>query len=153
MLNFLYLRSSRLNFLHFWLDSCIVNKGEKFELKLSCCTHLEGFQVVSSYFWGRAVSHVASAWPVRGTGLTGVVHRCWVILPTGLTGEGDWSDQSELSCYSCFVSRGVLHAFARRVALVQWELACVQRGSLWFFELWFGGLRSSSRMCRAVALA
>jgi hypothetical protein len=26
------LRSSRLNFLHFWLDSFIVNKGEKFEL-------------------------------------------------------------------------------------------------------------------------
>jgi hypothetical protein len=32
MLNFVYLRSSRLNFLHFWIDSCIVNKGEKFEL-------------------------------------------------------------------------------------------------------------------------
>jgi hypothetical protein len=31
MLNFVYLRSSRLNFSHFWLDSCIVNKGEKFE--------------------------------------------------------------------------------------------------------------------------
>jgi hypothetical protein len=26
--------------------------------------------------------------------------------------------------------------------LVQGELACVQGGSLWFFELWFGGLRS-----------
>jgi hypothetical protein len=33
-LNFVYLRSSRLHFLHFWLDSCIVNKGEKFELVL-----------------------------------------------------------------------------------------------------------------------
>jgi hypothetical protein len=30
------LRSSRLHFLYFWLDSCIVNKGEKFELELAC---------------------------------------------------------------------------------------------------------------------
>jgi hypothetical protein len=50
MLNFVYLRSSRLNFVHFWLDSCIVNKEEKFELEMACCTHLEGFQVVLSYF-------------------------------------------------------------------------------------------------------
>jgi hypothetical protein len=83
MLNFVYLRSSRLNFWHFWLDSCIVNKGEKFELEMSCCTHLKDFQVVSSYFWALAVSQVASAWPVRGTGLTGVVPRCWAILSTG----------------------------------------------------------------------
>jgi hypothetical protein len=50
MLNFVYLRSYRLYFLHFWLDLCIVNKGEKFELELACFTHLEGFQVISSYF-------------------------------------------------------------------------------------------------------
>jgi hypothetical protein len=49
-LNFVYLRSSRLFFWHFWLDSCIVNKGEKFELEMACCTLLEGYQVVSSYF-------------------------------------------------------------------------------------------------------
>jgi hypothetical protein len=29
MLNFVYLRSSRLHFLHFLLDSCIVNNGKK----------------------------------------------------------------------------------------------------------------------------
>jgi hypothetical protein len=39
-----------LHFLHFWLDSCIVNKGEKFEHVLACYMFLEGFQVVSSYF-------------------------------------------------------------------------------------------------------
>jgi hypothetical protein len=32
MLNFVYLRITRLHFLNFWLDSCIVNMGEKFEL-------------------------------------------------------------------------------------------------------------------------
>jgi hypothetical protein len=103
MLNFVYLRSSRLIFLHFWLDSCIVNKGEKFELELACCTNLEGFQVVLIYFWAQAVPQVASAWPVRGTGLTGVVPRCWAMLSTGLTGEADQSDWSELSCCSCSV--------------------------------------------------
>jgi hypothetical protein len=61
MLNFVYLRSSRLHFLHFWLDSCIANKGEMFELDLACCMHLEGFHVVSDYFLARAVSQVASA--------------------------------------------------------------------------------------------
>jgi hypothetical protein len=25
-----------LKFLHFWLDSCIANKGEKFELEMAC---------------------------------------------------------------------------------------------------------------------
>jgi hypothetical protein len=50
MLNFVYLRNSRLHFLHFWLDSCIVNKGEKLEHVLASCMHLEGFQVVLSYF-------------------------------------------------------------------------------------------------------
>jgi hypothetical protein len=51
MLNFVYLRSSRLKVLHFWLVSCIANKGEKFELEMACWMHLEVFQVVSSHFW------------------------------------------------------------------------------------------------------
>jgi hypothetical protein len=33
MLNFVYSRSSRLKVLHCGLDSCIANKGEKFELE------------------------------------------------------------------------------------------------------------------------
>jgi hypothetical protein len=55
MLNFVYLRSSRLHFLHFWLNSCIVNKGEKFQLDLAYRMHLEGFQVVLSLFLGSVV--------------------------------------------------------------------------------------------------
>jgi hypothetical protein len=51
MLNFVYLRSSRLKVLHFWIDSCIANKGEKFELEMACWMHLEGLQVVLSLFW------------------------------------------------------------------------------------------------------
>jgi hypothetical protein len=51
MLNFVYLRSSRLKVLHFWLDSGIASKGEKFELEMAYRMHLEGFHVVSSHFW------------------------------------------------------------------------------------------------------
>jgi hypothetical protein len=64
MLNFVYLGSSTLHFLHFGLDSCIVNKGEKFEHVLRYLMHLEGFQVVSSHLWALCV-----------TGLTGRGHR------------------------------------------------------------------------------
>jgi hypothetical protein len=48
MLNFVYLRSCRLQFCHFSLDSCIVNKGGKIEDVLASYVHLEGFQVVLS---------------------------------------------------------------------------------------------------------
>jgi hypothetical protein len=80
MLNFVYLRSCRLKVLHFWLDSCIVNKGEKFELEMACRMLLERFHVVLSHFW--ALLH---------TGLTGRGHRSdragpVHMLGTGLTG-------------------------------------------------------------------
>jgi hypothetical protein len=67
-LNFVYLRSSRLKVLHFWLDSCIANKGEKFELEMAYWMHLEGFQVVLNLFWA--------------------------LVCTGLTCRGHRSDQS-----------------------------------------------------------
>jgi hypothetical protein len=89
MLNFVYLRSSRLKVLHFWLDSSIANKGEKFELEMACWMHLEGFQVVSSHFWALVC-----------TGLTGRGHRSdrqsagpVHMLSTGLTCGGDRSDR------------------------------------------------------------
>jgi hypothetical protein len=91
MLNFVYLRSSRLKVLHFWLDSCIVNKGEKFELEIACWMHLEGFQVVSRF---RAISGLwcAPVRPVVVTGLTGQSAGPVHMLSTGLTGGGDRSD-------------------------------------------------------------
>jgi hypothetical protein len=66
---------------HFWLDSCIVNKGEKFELEMACWMHLEGFQVVSSHFWALVC-----------TGLTGPSAGSVHMLTTGRTGGGDRSD-------------------------------------------------------------
>jgi hypothetical protein len=139
MLNFDYLRSSRLKVLHFWLDSCIVNKGEMFELEMPCWMHLEGFQLVSSHF--RA------------------------LVCTGLTGRGHRSDRSE--CWSCShvahrSDRWCWPVWPVRAELLQlpcfkWCLACIRPGgvalvqeslhvcrgsSLWFFEHWFGGLHS-----------
>jgi hypothetical protein len=79
---------------------------------------------------------------VRGTGLTGVVPRCWAILSTGLTDEGDRSDRSELSCCNCSVSCGVLHAFVQGGCIGSGELTCVQgelfvvfRALDWWFAL------------------
>jgi hypothetical protein len=132
MWNFVYLRSSRLHFLHFWLDSSIVNKWEKFEHVLGYWMHLEGFQVVSSHFWA-----------LLCTGLTnqgaGFVH----MLGSGLTGGVGRSDWSELSCCSCSVSWSSSHAFVQgELHLFRGELACVQGELFMIFVLWFGGLRS-----------
>jgi hypothetical protein len=159
MVNFVYLRSSMLKVLHFlaWFMHC--QQGGKFELEMACCTLLEGFQVVSSYFWALAVSQVSSAWPVRGTGLTRVVPRCWAILSTGLTGEGDRSDWWELSWCSCSVSWGGSHAFVQgELHWFRGSLHVCMGSSLWLssFGLVVCALCLSfvlSRMCRAVALA
>jgi hypothetical protein len=74
-----------LKILHFWLDSCIANKGGKFEIEMAYWTHLEGFQVVSSHFWA-----------LLCTGMTGVSADPVHILGTGLTGGDDRSDRCEL---------------------------------------------------------
>jgi hypothetical protein len=137
MLNFVYLRSSRSKALHFWLDSCIANKGEKFELEMACWMHLEGFQVVSSHFW--ALLH---------TGLTGRCHRsdrseCWSC--SHVAHQSDrwcwpvWPVRADLLqllcfkwCFACFRPGG---------------LACVQGELFVVFELWIGGLRSFLELC------
>jgi hypothetical protein len=68
MLNFVYLRSSGLKILHFWLDSCIVNNGEKFVLEMACWMHLENFQVVSSHFWALVCTGLTGQGPVHMLG-------------------------------------------------------------------------------------
>jgi hypothetical protein len=137
MLNFVYLRSSSLHFLHFWLDSCIANKGENFELEMTCWMHLEGFQAVSSHFWALVC-----------TGLTGQSAGSVHLLATGLTGGGDRTDRSELSCCRCSVLFKWLHAFV--LGELHWfrgSLHVCRGSSLWFFEFCFGGLRSLLELC------
>jgi hypothetical protein len=155
MLNFVYSRSSRLTVLHFWLDSCIANKGEKFEHEMACWMHLEGFQVVSSHFW----LWCAPVWPVEVTGLTGRSVGPVHMLSTGLTGGCDWSDRWELGSYSCPISSGVLHAFFQG-ELHWFRGACMCAGGALCGFLSFGLVVCAfclsivlSRMCRVVALA
>jgi hypothetical protein len=105
-----------LSFSHFWLDSCIANKGEKFEIEMACWMHLEGFQVVSSHFWALVCTALTESRNNKGksyevTGLIGQSVGPVHMLHTGLTGGVDRSDRLGLSCCSCPVSSGVLHAF------------------------------------------
>jgi hypothetical protein len=65
------------------------------------------------------------------------------MLHTGLTGGVGWSDRSGLSYCSCPVSSGVLHAFVQvELHWFRGSLHVCRGSSLWFFELWFGGLCS-----------
>jgi hypothetical protein len=147
MLNFVYLRSSTLYFLHFWLDSCIINKGENFELVFGL---LDAFRRFSGGFEPFLDSGVhrsdrlrSPVWPVK------VLVLC--TCSTGLTGQ-TWADVAAL-----FSSSG-LHAF------VQGELhwfrgSMCARGALCGFSS-FGLVVCAlclsivlPRMCRVVALA
>ena len=61
--------------MHFQLDSCIVNKGEKFGHEKDYCIHLECVHVVWDAFWEVGIFPLV-------TGLTGVViseisYRSW----------------------------------------------------------------------------
>jgi hypothetical protein len=76
--------------LHFWLDSSIVNNGEKFELILGYWMHLKGFQVVSSHFRVLCVTGLTGRGHRSDRSSAGPVH----MLHTGLTGG---VDRSELS--------------------------------------------------------
>jgi hypothetical protein len=144
MLNFVYLRSFRLKVLHFLLDSCIVNKGEKFELEMACWINLEDFQG----FWANSRLCCTPVWSVEVTGLTGQSAGPIHMLHTVLTGGVDWSDRSELSWCSCSV---FIEWFAcirpGGVAFVQGELGCVQVELFVVLELWIGGLCSLLEHC------
>jgi hypothetical protein len=120
-------------------DSCIVNKGEKFEHVLVYWMHLESFQVVSSHFWALCAIGLTGCchWSDRSEGrpCSHVAHRSdrwwWPI----------WSVKAELMQLLCFHQVVCMHSF-RGVALVQGELACVHGELFVVFELWFGGLHS-----------
>jgi hypothetical protein len=125
-----------LKFLHFWLDSCIVNKREKFELEMACWMHLEGFQVVSSHFWALVC-----------TGLTGVSADPVHILGTGLTGGDDRSDLCELKLLQLPCFQVVCMHSSRGSCIGSGGVASVQGELFVVFELLFGGLRSVCALC------
>jgi hypothetical protein len=133
------MRSSRLKVLHFWLDSCIVNKGEKFELEMACWMNLEGFQVVSSHFWALVC-----------TSLTGRGHRsdqseCWTYSHVAHRSDrwcwSVWLVRAELLQLPCCQVVFCMHS-SRELHWFRGSLHVCRGSSLWFFELWFGGLHS-----------
>jgi hypothetical protein len=91
-------------------------------------------------------------WPIRVLAMFICWAPVWPVVVTGLTGES-WADAAAL------VSSRGLHAFVQgELHWFRGNLHVCRGSSLWFFELWFGGLRSLlehslSRMCRVVALA
>jgi hypothetical protein len=156
MLNFIYSRSSRSNVLHFWLDSCIANKGEKFELEMACWLHLEGFQVVSSHFWALVC-----------TGLTGQCHRSdrpesW---PCSYVGNRSdrwwwpvWPVRAEMMQLLCFLQVVCMHSSCG--SCIGSGGACMCAGEALYGFSSFGLVVCAlclsivlSRMCRAIALA
>ena len=146
---YFYLRSLELNFLHFGLDLCIVNKGEKV-MHEKCCiwkVFQQDRQALEHFCWqgghtGRS-DRLAS-------GVTG---------PGGLTAQGTRSDRpgqwmSELLLFGLHLFRGSFHV----LAYVQGEL-------FWFIALvvllleyrWRGALlaspvRSRYELCSQVDL-
>jgi hypothetical protein len=75
-------------------------------------------------------------WPVRVLALFICWAPVWPVVVTGLTSQS-WADAAAL-----FSSSG-LHAFVQGELLwFRGSLHVCRGSSLWFFELWFGGLRS-----------
>ena len=62
----------RVEFFHFRLDSCIVNKGEKFGHEKDCCIHLEGVHALWDAFWEVGIFPLVTGLTGVGIGLTGV---------------------------------------------------------------------------------
>jgi hypothetical protein len=140
MLNFVYLRSSRLHFLHFlaWFMHC-QQGGEVW----ACFGLLNAFRRFSGGFepfLGSVVHRSDRLWsPVWPVKSVGPVH----MLLSGLTGGVDRSDTSEPRWCSCSVFvKWCACIRPGGVPLFQGELACVQGELFVVFELWFGGLRS-----------
>jgi hypothetical protein len=152
-MNFVYLRSYMLKLFVFCLDSCIVNKGEKFVHALGTWECLKGVKTGSGKLW--------AVW--CRAGLLGRSNR-----PQAVTcGAGGltvlWRRSNRLGMLSSFLLFAAFPCCIAALvqgecALAQGELAYVQGSFLWCSS--FGSVvcvlslsMVLSRMCRAVALA
>jgi hypothetical protein len=136
-MNFVYLRSYMLKLFAFYLDSCIVNKGDKFVHALGTWECLEGVPIGSRKFW--------AVW--CRAGLLGRSNRPQAVscCAGGLTALWRRSNRPRPSeqvlifaAFPCCIAALV----QAECALAQGELAYVQGELCVVFELWFGGLRS-----------
>jgi hypothetical protein len=134
-MNFVYLRSYMLNFFAFCLDSCIVNKGEKFVHDLGTWERLEGVPIGSGNFEQFGVV------PVTWCGLNAPqVVRCMVGSLTALSKVSRFLLLVAFTCCFAALVQG-------KCALAQGELAYVQGELFVVFELWIGGLCSLLEHC------
>jgi hypothetical protein len=152
-MNFVYLRSYMLKLFAFYLDSCIVNKREKFVHGLGTWECLEGVPIGWGKFWvvwcragllGRSNRPQAVRWGAGGlTALCRRSNRPWA-----------WWVVFALCCipvlHCCIGSGGVCFGSGG---------ACICAGGLFWCSS-FGSVICAlclsmvlSRMCRAVALA
>jgi hypothetical protein len=129
-MNFVYLRSYMLKLLTFFLDSCIVNKGEKFVHALGTWECLEGVRIGSGKFW--------VVW-CRAS-LLGRSNRPQAVRSSagGLTALCMLSMFLLFAAFPCCIAALV----QGECALAQGELAYVQGELFVVFELWLCGLRS-----------
>jgi hypothetical protein len=152
-MNFVYLRSYMLKLFAFCLDSCIVNKGEKFVHALGIWKCLEGVPIGSGKFW--AVWYRAGH---MGRSNRPQAVRC---VAGGLTAWGRRSNRPGqveqfllFAAFPCCIAAFV----QRECALAQGSLHMCRGSSLWCSS--FGSVVCAlclsmvfSRMCRVVALA
>jgi hypothetical protein len=156
MLNFVYLRSSKLNFFAVlaWFMHC--QQGEevwaRFVLLDSFRRFSSGFEPFLGSVVHRSDWSSSPVWPIRVLVLFTCCTPFWPVVLTGLTGQG-WADAAALfssSGWHAFV-QGELHRF-------RGSLHVCRGSSLWFSS--FGSVVCAfclsivlSWMCRAVALA
>jgi hypothetical protein len=136
-MNFVYLRSYMLKLFAFFLDSCIVTKGEKFVHALGTWECLEGVQIGLGNFWavwcragllGRSIRPQAVSW---GAGdLTALWRRS--------NHPGHVKQFLLFAAFPCCIVALVQGEWA----LAQGELAYVQGELFVVFEFWLGSLRS-----------
>jgi hypothetical protein len=157
MLNFVYLRSSRLYFFVFlaWFMHC-QQGGEVWawsDLLHAFRRSPSGFELFLS----------SSSFP-GGIGLTDGGHRsdlCSSQVMGDLAHLSDWWGwpvRAELLQLLYFLQVVCMHSTKGELHWFRWSLHVCRGSSLWFSRFWFGGLRSLlehslSWMCRAVALA
>jgi hypothetical protein len=136
-MNFVYLRSYMLKVFAFSLDSCIVNKGEKFLHVLDTWECLEGVPIGSGKFWAFWCRAGHMGWSNRLQAVK------WVV--GGLTAWGRWSNrpgQSEqvfaFCCspvlHCCICSGGVFFGSGGACICAGGAL-CGVRASIWWFVL------------------
>jgi hypothetical protein len=140
-------------FSHFWLDSCIANKGEKFELEMAAFRRFSGgFEPFLGSGVHRSDRSRSPVWPVWVLILSTCCTPVWPVVLIGLTGQG-WGVAAAL-----FLVVSCMHS--SRGSCIGSGGACMCAGGALCGFSSFGLVVCAfclsivlSQMCRVVALA